>query len=224
MVLKGTEAMAAPDEAARRARSDARTRQLLEAAARLMERSGSHGVSMQAVADEAGVSVGLIYRYFANKQELVQGVILGVLDDMARLIPAAVEPEEDPVRRMVAAFSAYCQVVDDNREAVLLTYRESNTLDEEGRRLIKDLEVKTAQPLGDAIQEALDQGLLVPLDARVLAYDLLLIAHSWALKHWYFAPLMDFADFVEHQAALMLSMAVHPDHRSTYADLFGTPA
>jgi AcrR family transcriptional regulator len=224
MVLKGAKELAVPAEAARQARSDARTRQLLEAAARLMERSGSHGVSMQAVADEAGVSVGLIYRYFANKQELVQGVILGVLDDMARLIPAAVAPEADPVRRMVAAFSAYCRVVDDNREAVLLTYRESHTLDEEGRRLIKDLEVRTAQPLTDAIQEALDRGLLMPVDTRIFSYDLLLIAHSWSLKHWYFAPRMTFEEFVSSQSALMLATAVHPDHRATYADLLGAPA
>lgn len=224
MVRMSVEAAVVPAEAARRARSDARTRQLLDAAARLMERSGSHSVSMQAVAEEAGVSVGLIYRYFGNKQELVQGVILGVLDDMARVIPAAVEPEEDPVRRMVAAFSAYCRVVEDNREAVLLTYRESNTLDEEGRRLIKDLEVKTAQPLKDAIQEGLDRGLLAPADARILSYDLLLIAHSWALKHWYFAPLLSFEEFVHSQSALMVSMAVHADHRSEYADLLDTPA
>lgn len=224
MVLKGTPAVTAADEAARRARSDARTRQLLEAAARLMERSGSHGVSMQAVADEAGVSVGLIYRYFANKQDLVRAVIVGVLDDMARLIPAAMEPEADPVRRMVAAFAAYCQVVEDNREAVVLTYRESNTLDEEGRALIKDLEVRTAQPLRDAIEDAVAQGLLVPADVRVLSYDLLLIAHSWALKHWYFAPLMDFGQFVRAQAALMLSTVLRPEHRPAYTDLLGTTA
>ncbi|HEY4615961.1 MAG TPA: TetR/AcrR family transcriptional regulator [Citricoccus sp.] len=224
MVLRGAEELAVPAEAARQARSDARTRQLLDAAARLMERRGSHGVSMQAVADEAGVSVGLIYRYFANKQELVQGVILGVLDDMARLIPAAVAPEADPVRRMVAAFSAYCRVVDDNREAVLLTYRESHTLNEEGRRLIKDLEVRTAQPLADAIQEALERGLLLPVDTRILSYDLLLIAHSWSLKHWYFAPRMTFEEFVERQSALMLATTVHPDHRAAYGDLLSTPA
>src|SRR5699024_11499162 len=59
-----------PQEAARAARSDARRRQILGAAVPLMERSGSPAVSMQAIADEAGVSVGLIYRYFASKQEL----------------------------------------------------------------------------------------------------------------------------------------------------------
>jgi len=65
-----------PDEAARQARAEIRSGQLLSAAARLMERVGSQAVSMQALADEAGVSVGLIYRYFGGKDELLLAVIV----------------------------------------------------------------------------------------------------------------------------------------------------
>src|SRR5699024_4237262 len=132
--------------------------------------------------------VGLIYRYFAHKRELVQAVTEDVLDDMLRLLPQALAPEEDPVRQIADAFAAYCTVVRDRRQAVMLTYRESNTLDEAGRRVVKDLEVRTVDPLRSAVDAAIAQGLLRPLPAEVFAYDLLTLAHSWALKHWYFAP------------------------------------
>ena len=35
---------------------------------------------------------------------------------------------------------------------------------------------------------------------------------------------MGFEEFVRNQSVLMLSRAVHPEHRATYADLFDTPA
>lgn len=219
MILRGADVDVQPADAARQARTDARTRQLLQAAASLMEHHGSHGVSMQAVAEEASVSVGLIYRYFGNKQELVQAVIVGVLDEMALLIPEALEPEADPVRRIAAAFAAYCGVVRDNLQAVLLTYRESNTLDEEGRRLIKELEIKTAQPLRSSVQDAVDQGLLRPIDVKLYSYNMLVVAHSWALKNWYYAPILDFEDFVRSQTSLLLSTAIAADRRPEYADL-----
>ncbi|MFA6575934.1 MAG: helix-turn-helix domain-containing protein, partial [Nocardioides sp.] len=66
-----------PADAAKQARAEQRSAQLLEAAARLMERDGSNAVSMQAVAAEAGVSVGLIYRYFGGKDDLLLAVIVG---------------------------------------------------------------------------------------------------------------------------------------------------
>jgi AcrR family transcriptional regulator len=77
------------DTAARRARAASRSTQLLNATARLMERDGSQAVSMQAIAEEAGVSVGLIYRYFGGKEELLLAVITHVLDIFATQIPAA---------------------------------------------------------------------------------------------------------------------------------------
>lgn len=215
------ETAVAPEEAARAARSDARRRQILRAAVPLMERSGSPAVSMQAIADEAGISVGLIYRYFASKQELVQAVTEGVLEEMRSLLAAALEPEEDPVRQIAGAFAAYCTVIRDNRQAVMLTYRESNTLDEAGRHNVKELEIRTVEPLRSAVDAAVAQGLLRPLHAELFSYDLLTIAHSWALKHWYFAPRMSFEEFLRGQTALLLSTAIRPQHRRDYLDLLG---
>ncbi|HLN77262.1 MAG TPA: TetR family transcriptional regulator [Nocardioidaceae bacterium] len=126
-----------PHEAARLTRAQRRSQQLLGAAARLMERDGSHAVSMQAVAEEAGVSVGLIYRYFGGKDDLLLAVIVDVLDEFATRVPEAIEAAGDnPVERLAAAFRAYCEVIDDHRHAAVLTYRESKSLSDEGRARI----------------------------------------------------------------------------------------
>ena len=41
---------------------------LLEASGRVLERHGLANLTTNRVADEAGVSVGSLYQYFANKQ------------------------------------------------------------------------------------------------------------------------------------------------------------
>ncbi|AGP30031.1 TetR/AcrR family transcriptional regulator [Corynebacterium terpenotabidum] len=210
-------------EEARAARQDVRTRQLLTAAAKLMQQKGSPAVSMKSVADEAGVSVGLIYRYYPSKEALVKAVIVGVLDEMAYLIPRALEPVDDPVRRVVAAFTAYAEVIRDNRRAAMLTYRETHLLDPEGQKLVKSLELQTGQPMYQATQDAIDAGFFRPLNARVFAYDLLIVAHSWALKHWYFAERMTFEEFVACQVSITLASALKPEHHTTYADLLADP-
>lgn len=210
-----------PDEAARAARTTVRTRQLLDSATQLMVRYGSHEVSMQSVADNAGVSVGLIYRYFSNKQDLVQAVIVDVLGDVAARLPDAIGTVDDPVRRIATAFEAYCRIIDDRREAAVLTYRESKSLSPQGRELIKDREVETARPLRDAIAAALDAGLLRTVDPDLLAEDLVLMAHGWALKHWYYAPRVDFAGYVAHHTATFLSAILSDAHRADYSDLLG---
>ena len=66
---------------ARQERIERRQREVREAATRIMIATGYHGMSMQAVADEAQLSVGLIYSYFGGKEELLQSVIVDSLDE-----------------------------------------------------------------------------------------------------------------------------------------------
>lgn len=209
-----------PDAAARQTRAEQRSAQLLEAAARLMERDGSQAVSMQAVAAEAGVSVGLIYRYFGGKDDLLLAVILGVLDSFATRVPAAMEEAgDDPVHRLAAAFRSYCEVIDDYRHAAVLTYRETKSLSSEGRERIKELEVQTSEPLRVTLRDGVAAGVFTVPDVELVAYDLLLLAHAWALKHWYFERTLSLETYVDRQLALVLRGIIEPRHRRKYASL-----
>lgn len=209
-----------PQQAARRTLAEQRSRQLLDAAARLMEREGSESVSMQALAAEAGVSVGLIYRYFGSKEDILYAVIADVLDTLATAVPDAIDAApEDPVRHVAAAFTAYCTVIDSHRHSTLLTYRESNSLDVQRRERIKELELETARPLMRCVHHGVDAGLLVTDDPELVAYDLILMAHAWALKSWYFSKTRDLESYISSQLALALRGIVAPKHRKRYADL-----
>lgn len=211
---------------ARQARAEWRTRELLHAAARVMQREGFAGVSVQALAEEAGVSVGLIYRYFGSKQDLLLGVIVDVLDALAARVPAAMDEvaSADPVERLAAGFRAYCQVMDERRHAALLTYRESRALSLEGLERVKDLELQTRKPLLDAVRAGVADGALEVADPELFSQDLLLLAHGWALKHWYFAQSVSLSGYVDRQLALMLRAVVPSRRRSRYAALLRLPA
>ncbi|MGE5291243.1 MAG: TetR/AcrR family transcriptional regulator [Micromonosporaceae bacterium] len=216
------EAALDPAEAARRVRAQRRSEQLLRAAARLMERHGSHAVSMQALAEEAGVSVGLIYRYFGGKDEILLAVIVDVLDAFAVKVPAAIGAAgDDPVDRLAAAFRSYCEVIDEHRHAAVLTYRESKSLSEDRREKIKELEVRTSEPLRVLLREGVEAGVFVPVDVDLVAYNLLLVAHAWALKHWYFERTLSFDDYVAKQTALALGALVAPLRRRGYRRMLG---
>lgn len=210
-----------PQQLARRALAEQRSRQLLDAAARLMERDGSEAVSMQALAAEAGVSVGLIYRYFGSKDDVLLAVITDVLQAFAVAVPAAIEEAgDDPVRQLAAAFAAYCRVIDEHRHAAVLTYRESKSLDEVGRARIKQLEVETSEPLRRAIRDGVESGALVTSVPDLVAYNLLLLAHAWALKHWYFQQTNTLASYIHAQFGLVLRAILAPGREEEYADLF----
>ena len=54
---------------------EARRRQILDAAARCFAREGFHRTSMQDVVRECGISAGLVYRYFASKDDMIVAIV-----------------------------------------------------------------------------------------------------------------------------------------------------
>ena len=58
-----------------RARVVARRQQILDSACDCVRRSGFHGASMAEIAQVSGLSVGVIYRYFANKEAIVAAIV-----------------------------------------------------------------------------------------------------------------------------------------------------
>ncbi len=212
--------VAQAEEAARVARTEWRTSQLLSAAAHLMGRRGFAGVSVQAIAEEAGVSVGLVYRYFGRKDDLLLAVIVNVLDAFAVRVPEAMDAAgEDPVERVATGFRAYCEVINEQRHAAMLTYRESRALSSEARDRIKNREVQTTEPLRAAVAAAIASGVFRTVDVDLVAYDLLLLAHSWALKHWHFEQSLDLESYVARQTSLFLNALLEPRQRRKYRHL-----
>lgn len=76
---------AVPVEVAPRRRDGTRTReQLLEAARRRFSTAGYGATTVRDIADDVGVNVALINRYFGSKAGLFEACLTGVVDDLAR--------------------------------------------------------------------------------------------------------------------------------------------
>ncbi len=130
--------------------------------------------------------------------------ILDVLDSYAVEIPLAVKGLEDPLERCCAAFRAYCRVVDERHDATILAYRSTKSLSPERRLVIKDAERQTNQIIIGYIQSCIDQGLFRTVDTELAAYQLVMYAHAWALKHWQLAKRFDLDTYVAQGLDLFL--------------------
>jgi AcrR family transcriptional regulator len=213
------------EDAARREINDVRirwrTRQVLDAAVRLMNGDGFHAVSMQALAREADISVGLIYKYFGGKEDVVVAVVLDLVGEIQREISERMTAAgEDPVERLAAGFAAYCTVMDSHRNASLLTYRQSGVLSSQARNRIKMGELSNLSTLRKAAAQAADAGLLAAgVDLDLLVFDLMLLAQGWALKSWHFPASYDVARYIAAQTAAVFRSALADDARGLYSHL-----
>ena len=95
-----------PRKRPRQARSKATVDTILEATTRVLVKQGFDGLSTNAVAGAAGVSIGSLYQYFPNKEALVLALIERHMEEMNTAILA----ELTRVAKLPLAEAARCVV------------------------------------------------------------------------------------------------------------------
>jgi AcrR family transcriptional regulator len=84
-----------------------RRSQILEAAMTCFAECGFHQTSMHDISAEAGISVGLIYRYFKNKEEVIAALADEHKKDIAELLERAGEAPT-LLEAMEILFTSHC--------------------------------------------------------------------------------------------------------------------
>jgi TetR/AcrR family transcriptional regulator, cholesterol catabolism regulator len=206
-------------EAVREARAQWRRAQIIEAATELMEEHGFHEMSVNALAKRADLSVGTIYQYVKDKSDILLLVIVDILDAYREDLPIAMQGRDDPLERLAAGFDAYCRIVDSRRYATVLAYRESKTLPPAGRKKIMALELETTGLLKGCLDEAVAASIVGPCDTELVALNLTMLAHAWALKHWRLREHLDLETYIQRQLALTVKAILAPSRQKQYARL-----
>ena len=174
-----------------------RRAQLTQAAIACFSERGYHPTTIRDVAERADVSIGLIYQYVGDKEDLLFMALQEVLDSYMRQIPLALDGKTDPLQRFCAAVQAYCRVNGTSVEATVLAYRETKSLRKERRVAIMQMEQATNGLLAACVRDCIAAGLFDDVDIDIFVYQIVMFCHTWALKAWHFARMMDVDTYLE---------------------------
>ncbi len=210
-------------EAIKAARVRWRRRQIVDAATGLLTRVGFQRMLITDLAKEAGVSVGTIYQYVDSKEDILTLIVRDVLETYRAEVPAAMEGIVDPIERLQAGFRAYCSIVNERRAATLLAYQEGKNVPKKGLEDLKNMELETNGYFADCIREAVVQGRACCSVPDLTAFNLTMLAHTWALKSWYLKSHFSLDEYIKLQLGSVLRSIVSDEYHDTYRHLTGVP-
>lgn len=193
--------------------------QIVAAAVELFSHQGYYVTTIQEVARKAGVSIGLIYQYVQDKEDVLLLALLSVIESYNQEIPAALQGVEDPLLRLHRAVEAYCRVVDARREATVLNYRSTKSLPPARREIIKQAEIETNELIAACLRACVAAGLVRPFDEELTTYQLVSFAHMWALKHWRLRELYTLDAYIARGAAFFRAALLTPKGQAHWDSL-----
>jgi AcrR family transcriptional regulator len=193
-----------------------RRAQFVQTAIELFSRNGYHVTTVKEIAKAADMSPGLIYQYVTDKEEILFLALQLIVHTNKQVIPAAIGQFSDPVHKFIAAFEAYCRVFDANRDACLLTYRESKSLNPEHRDAIKKMEIETNNLVASCIKKCLEEGYFREMNVEVFVYQTIMAAHTWALKHWRLKTVVSLEEYIRLSTDTLMNAALTREGWSRY--------
>ncbi|MCC6473095.1 MAG: TetR family transcriptional regulator [Burkholderiales bacterium] len=181
-----------------------RRSQVIGASIQLFGKRGYYATTVREIAERAGVSTGLVYQYFGDKEDILFLALQTVLDAYKERIPRATEGIEGPLMRFRAAVHAYARVIDANIDATVLAYRETKSVGRARRDIIKQKESETNALIEAHVRDCIKAGLFEKVDPELITYQIVMIAHAWALKAWHWAGRLTVEQYVDRNLALLL--------------------
>ena len=154
---------------------------ILEATQRLIAKNGFHGTAMSKVAEEAGVSAGIIYHYFNNKDDLINETYINIKRGFGQVIQDGFD-QNQPLKTQIQ------QILELMIRYYILRPEESAFLEQYTRSpyFRPETEAKMSQyytPLVECFQRGQQEAIIKDLPEAVILALTLDVATSLAQKH-----------------------------------------
>jgi AcrR family transcriptional regulator len=135
---------------------DARRAQLLDLGVSLLATRSLDELTIDVLAEEAGISRGLLYHYFGNKHDFREAVVRRAVDD---LVAQTAPPEGgEPLERLLASIAAYVDYVVANYQGYASIVKGAAG----GNESLRELYEEARSALTDRIFTEDAQGEIIP--------------------------------------------------------------
>lgn len=179
-------------------------KKLLHAANILFIEHGFHKTSVRMIADAAGISMGSLYRYIRQKEDLIF---------LAAAFPAAEVRDRltsvsstGPARlRISTLFSEYSEVIDHHRDELRMLNREIDHLPRFRNPEIRQMTQWAISQFERCIADGIAAGDIEACDSHLLAVAIHALAHAWSERARQLEA-YDFTTFADAQLHNVLRM------------------
>lgn len=130
----------------------ARRRQLLDVALGEFAERGYSGVSMDQVAEAAGVTKPVVYQHFTSKRALYLELVADVADRLESAVVKATADAASPREQVEAGFRVYFRFVTEHRDAFRLLFTADSRRDRDLTEAVLRVEETFAQSVAGLIE------------------------------------------------------------------------
>lgn len=154
-----------------------------EEAARLFFVQGYDATSLRQAPSAVGIQVGSLYNHIGSKEDLLQQIIGGIIDELLRLQQEALNATGGVIKKLRAVLDCHIRFHTERAQEVFIGNAELRSLSQEARQVIIDKRSQYENIIATLIDSAGDVGLVSVIDSRIHTFSL--VAQTTHIAGWY---------------------------------------
>lgn len=135
--------------------SEEKRRKILETATKEFAKKGYHDASISSIASKSGISVGAVYKYFDNKQDLFLTIVDHSIDRMETLLVGLAKADEDVINKVEKILR---EIIKESREDGILIKLYNSMTAISDKKLAKQFAVEMESLTARIYTEAIIEG------------------------------------------------------------------
>lgn len=178
-----------------------RRNQIIKSAIQLFKQKGFHRTTTREIAQNAGFSIGTLYEYIRQKEDILYLVCDSIFEQFRVRMEKALPSYGSSKERLESAIHAYYKLVDDMQDEMLVMYQETKSLEKDALKYVLKKEqdfVAIFEPLiRDCVQENVFQ--LSEIEIKTYAHNILVMGQMWAFRRWMLGKLYTIDEYIDLQ-------------------------
>ncbi|RJX35365.1 MAG: TetR family transcriptional regulator [Desulfarculus sp.] len=160
---------------------------IFEATLKISNRKGFRAMTMRDLSQETGLSLGVLYHYFASKDELLDMVQRTGRSIAGRILREAAARENEPAARLRAVIQTHLFLSEAMQPWFYFSYMEVRHLGDPEKDRTKAAELWSEKLLADIISEGQAAGVFAPVDVSLLSAAIKAMLQDWYVKRGKYA-------------------------------------
>lgn len=192
-----------------------RRQQIVDGAVQLFIKKGFHKTTTREIARKCNMSIGTMYEYIQNKEDILYLVCDYIHSKMEKKIRRVISEQDSGMESLIKGFRQLLKVMDEMRSFVLLIYQETKSLPKARMKFVLQNEENITSIFEHILEKGIQDGTL-HLDAhsvKLMAHNMMVIGQMWTFRYWSLGRFYTIQEYTEQQLKLLISQLI-PDSSS----------
>jgi AcrR family transcriptional regulator len=183
-----------------------RRNQMIKGAVTLFIQKGFHRTTTREIAKAAGFSIGTLYEYIRQKEDVLYLVCDSIYDEVRERMQQDIDTKKGNLESLKRAIGHYFRVVNEMQDEVLVMYQEVKSLSKDALPYVLKKEIEMVGMFESVLCCCVENGdvQLEKEEINLIAHNIFVQGQMWAFRRWALHQTYTLEEYIELQTELLL--------------------